>query len=106
MYEVEHDMPIPLSSNHGRQKYPFNKMSFGDSFYVPGARQSRILASAYAYCKRYKITDRYFTTRIVHDANGERIGIRCWLLAREPEPPVAQLAPPGPPRRRAAYGRR
>jgi hypothetical protein len=36
-FQIDKNIPVP---NEGREKYPWSKMQPGDSFFVPGGRQT------------------------------------------------------------------
>lgn len=71
--EVEKGVPIP-SKTAPHSKYPFSKMSIGDSFFAP-VNTPRIWGSISAYCKRH---GGKFTARAVTE-NGVQ-GVRVWKL--------------------------
>jgi|TARA_R110000787_G_scaffold11778_7_gene38665 hypothetical protein len=77
-YEIEKDVPLchPLSNS---DKYPFDKMEVGDSFFVPHpeaktARMAALTRNAGQYKKlpKHVTEQRHFVTRTVEG------GTRIW----------------------------
>ena len=69
MFEIETGIPKPKCNTGPEQKYPFDKLEVGQSFFVPDIR-----ASQFAGRKSYweKATGRKFSTRSVDG------GVRVW----------------------------
>ena len=81
-FKIEKDVELPRSRlGRHNQKYPFEDMEVGDSFFAPanglerGVLGSRINNAARPFGKRH---DMKFTVRIVEEKQGE--GVRVWRV--------------------------
>ena len=70
-YEIEKDIPIPLTRRPYNDRYPFASMDIGDSVFVPGD-DGRVVRAALNYGAR---NSKKFCSR---KADG---GIRVWRIA-------------------------
>jgi len=74
MYEIDKNVPMPLIYRFEEEKYPFEKMEIGDSFFASfEGRDSRRLQQ-YISKKSKEFNLKKFVTRT---CNG---GIRCWRV--------------------------
>lgn len=71
MYKIEKGIPYP-ESEAAHNKFPFAKMSIGDSFFAPG-RNARALSNAAQWHKKRLGRDFRCVT--------EDGGARCWRTA-------------------------
>jgi hypothetical protein len=74
---IENNIPIPPKGRGRKRIYPFEKMSIGDSFYVPAKKANAVRYCAHFYRSRNK--DFHFTTRSEKGADGG-YGVRVWRI--------------------------
>lgn len=82
-YEIESNVPPPKKSQ--RNKYPFDDMKVGDSFFVPleKADPSSVRNSAFSHAQRrddFAVSVRHVTK------DGVKTGVRVWRVAKATEP--------------------
>ena len=84
MFKVEKNVAIPATAWAMKAKYPFAKMSVGDSFFVPVEPQTRlsfdrararICSACYSFCKG-GYSDKFTIRKIEHEG-----GFRVWRIA-------------------------
>ena len=74
-FKIDSDVPMPTADPRGKpEKYPFSKLSIGQSFFVPGANAA-ISAAATSAKKR---TGFRFKVRSVEE--GGLVGKRVWRV--------------------------
>lgn len=71
-HAIKIDKGIPLPPRGGRQRYPWQEMEVGDSFFVEGASVRSLSAAAAQVGRR---SGRKFSLRTVEG------GVRCWRVA-------------------------
>jgi hypothetical protein len=69
-FKIESGIPVPPGN---RANYPFAKMKVGDSFLVPGVKNSAAIASSVSYRK-----NRYGENYVCRTTEG---GLRVWRIA-------------------------
>lgn len=67
--KVEKGIPLPISFQ--AQRYPFDKMDIGDSFFIEKVEAQRLSAAASLYGKRNNMK---FSVRSIDN------GYRCWRV--------------------------
>lgn len=74
---IEKNIPIPASENKkGHSKYPFSKMSIGDSVFFPGEKAADQHSPPYLSAKKHgRENNKRFSGRKVEG------GIRIWRIA-------------------------
>jgi len=77
MFEIEKSIPIPEDWSRGRkQKYPFDNMEIGDSFFVPRDEEKATnLILSISSAKR-RALPKQFTVRYIRTEKG----VRTWRV--------------------------
>ena len=82
MIAINKGVEIPRSRRE-RQKYPFNEMEIGDSFFVPSEDQNerrKIVARLLGNVRSSRI-EKKFTTRVMsNDPIARMPGVRIWRV--------------------------
>jgi hypothetical protein len=73
-FKLDTNVPMPTVNSN---KYPFDGMDVGDSFFVPGGNAVRRLRSAAAYHARQANVK--YSTRVTTENDTD--GARCWRVA-------------------------
>jgi hypothetical protein len=80
-FKLDDNVPIPETSRGERpSKYPWDTMNVGQSFFVPGAKQSTFNTLTAGRTKKYN-GERKFISKAVTEDGVE--GVRVWRI--EPE---------------------
>jgi len=76
-FKIENKVPIPESAKHNRQKYPFDSMSVGDSFFVSSSISKVNTVRRITVTWQHKLGMKFATSERTEDGVH---GTRIWRI--------------------------